>query len=363
MYKSFEVHNYRCFEELKIDDLSLVNLVGGQNNVGKTALLEAIYCSLRPESVGWLNALRGLPAPGPSGTPEDSGYAQPEPPWASLFAGFDLDETIVMDATEATGESRFLAISSGPAGLASVGLGAPREAAMPPQVQGLRLGAGNPEMLVLTQTSGETHKGTYLLVAGPDGVYPWLVEPRVIQERAGFLPAHQRLSSKEEADWFSQLLLTGKQGMLTEALREIEPRLVRLDLLALAGRPLLHGDIGIGRPVPLALMGEGMNRLAGFVLAIGNAAGGAVLIDEVENGLHHSALRKMWTVVAAAARVFDTQVFATTHSYECLIAAQRALPAGDFRYLRLQRLKGEIQAVPYEPETLDAAIEANLEVR
>jgi AAA15 family ATPase/GTPase len=42
MYKSFKIKNFRCFEELELNELAEVNLIAGKNNVGKTALLEAL---------------------------------------------------------------------------------------------------------------------------------------------------------------------------------------------------------------------------------------------------------------------------------------------------------------------------------
>lgn len=42
MYTSFRVQNFRCFEDLKIDDLARINLIAGKNNTGKTSLLETI---------------------------------------------------------------------------------------------------------------------------------------------------------------------------------------------------------------------------------------------------------------------------------------------------------------------------------
>jgi AAA15 family ATPase/GTPase len=43
MYRSFKVSNYRCFSDLTIAELERVNLIAGMNNVGKTALLEALF--------------------------------------------------------------------------------------------------------------------------------------------------------------------------------------------------------------------------------------------------------------------------------------------------------------------------------
>ena len=103
-----------------------------------------------------------------------------------------------------------------------------------------------------------------------------------------------------------------------------------------------------------------------MVLNMAWAAGGYSLIDEIENGLHHSVLVDVWKAIANAARRFDTQVFATTHSRECIIAAHEAFSGDepyDFRLHRLDRIDGDIRATSYDNETLEAAIEAGLEMR
>ena len=48
---SLEIKGYRCFEHLTIEKLGRVNLIVGKNNVGKTALLEALWIYLSRGSV------------------------------------------------------------------------------------------------------------------------------------------------------------------------------------------------------------------------------------------------------------------------------------------------------------------------
>jgi AAA15 family ATPase/GTPase len=150
-------------------------------------------------------------------------------------------------------------------------------------------------------------------------------------------------------------------------LKLIEPRLRRVAAVATASETMLHGDLGGERLVPLPVMGDGMVRLASLVLSIGNAPGGVVLVDEMENGLHHRVLPKIWRAVGEAARLFNTQVCATTHSRECIMSAHRAFSDGDAYDFRLHRVdrteEGEIRAVAYDQETLGAAIDNGLEVR
>ncbi len=63
MYKSFHIKNFRCFRELKMENLERVNLIAGENNVGKTALLEALYIhcgNYNPEFILKINEFRGI---------------------------------------------------------------------------------------------------------------------------------------------------------------------------------------------------------------------------------------------------------------------------------------------------------------
>ncbi|MGC8878301.1 MAG: AAA family ATPase [Anaerolineae bacterium] len=157
-----------------------------------------------------------------------------------------------------------------------------------------------------------------------------------------------------------------EQDTVLRVLQLSEPKLRELTTVLVADVPMLYGDVGTGRLIPLPLIGEGIVRLADLVIQIGNAGGGVVLVDEIENGLHHSILPRVWQAIGEVARQFDVQIFATTHSLECIIAAHRAFsdsPLYDFRLHRLERVGETIRAVTYDRETLEAAIEADLEVR
>jgi AAA15 family ATPase/GTPase len=109
-----------------------------------------------------------------------------------------------------------------------------------------------------------------------------------------------------------------------------------------------------------------MVRILSIVLEIVRASHGVVLIDEIENGLHHSVMVNVWEAIAFAARQSNVQLFATTHSWELIQAAHQAFETSelyDFRLHRLDRINGEIRAVTFDQETLATAVEMNLEVR
>jgi hypothetical protein len=180
-----------------------------------------------------------------------------------------------------------------------------------------------------------------------------------------FLPANIRIAG-DDAERFSRLEAVGRQDELLPVLQLLEPRLRRLAVLVTGGVPIINGDIGIGTLVPMPFMGEGIGRLLSILLALANTPDGTVLVDEIENGLHHSVLNAVWQAIGAAARQYNVQIFATTHSWECIQAAQHAFAAQepyDFRLHRLERINGDVQMITYDQEALGAAVTAEIEVR
>ena len=154
-----------------------------------------------------------------------------------------------------------------------------------------------------------------------------------------------------------------KGQVLLEALQAIEPRLQSIEDNSSSGAPMVWGDVGLPELVPLSAMGEGMTRIARLVLAISATPDGLILVDEIESGLHHSVLPKVWKVVDTTAKQFNTQVFATTHSFECIEAAHEALGTDGFLLHRLEANGTENRCVTYEPEEIDVALRHNLEIR
>jgi hypothetical protein len=77
-------------------------------------------------------------------------------------------------------------------------------------------------------------------------------------------------------------------------------------------------------------------------------------------------MKDVWNAIAEASEVFSTQVFATTHSQECISAAHEAFSERshyDFRLHRLTRLNGKVRATTYDKESLEGALSIPMEVR
>ena len=48
MLESLDIENFKRFKKLQIPELKRVNLIAGENNTGKTGILEAICFCLTP---------------------------------------------------------------------------------------------------------------------------------------------------------------------------------------------------------------------------------------------------------------------------------------------------------------------------
>ena len=123
---------------------------------------------------------------------------------------------------------------------------------------------------------------------------------------------------------------------------------------------------GQSRPVPLQSLGDGALHLAGVVLALANSRDGFLLIDEAENGIHHSVQRDLWHMVLKAAEANNVQVIATTHSFDCVRGFAQAMAECEGiegALVRLERQDGHLRAVEYSERNLKAAAKSHIEVR
>ena len=181
-----------------------------------------------------------------------------------------------------------------------------------------------------------------------------------------FISSRQRTGPEDEVSRFGDAELEGYADRIVTCLRQVDDRIKRLLTVAAPPTPMIYADVGLSRPVPVGFLGDGVSRLLSLVLSFHHARGGMMFIDEVENGLHYSVLENVWDELNWLSREFDVQVFATTHSQECMIAARDAFTAMDDKSFFIHRLglqDGRITATTYPFEDLDFAFDYGAEMR
>jgi AAA domain, putative AbiEii toxin, Type IV TA system len=196
---------------------------------------------------------------------------------------------------------------------------------------------------------------------------------------------------------WDRVALTSGAANVVNALRVIAP----VEGIALIADPAAYREgerVGMAlvtsetEPVPLASLGDGMLRVFELALATefaasrvapsstmlttnANEADGDIfiaidepilLIDEVEIGVHYSALPDVWRYLFRAARERGIQVFATTHSWDCIEAFQQAAaeePEGSALLMRLEQKGQEHRAVLFDQDELPTVTKHHIEVR
>ena len=361
MLRSFSVRNFRCFPALELPRLGRVNLIAGKNNVGKTALLEALFLHLgpdNPEMAMRLNALRGIPW----------FESIPEETWGWLFLDKRAELTISLSSAADDGRRRELQVRLAEAQSETVAAPAKGSVSAGKDVSYSTAAKLGKELEFRHDEGSGSVLVSRAILALEDGA----LTVRFRRSRPLGLPVGIFLTNAvhhllENAQRFSQLQEIGREGDVLHPLRLVEPRLRRLAVSVMGpGMPILQGDVGLGRLVPVPLMGDGVGRLLSYLLAIADASHGTVLIDEIENGLHHSVMRDLWEAIARFAESSSTQVFATTHSWECIQAARQAFAEAekdDFLLHRLDRVEDRFEVATFDAEMLATAEAAGLEVR
>ena len=131
-------------------------------------------------------------------------------------------------------------------------------------------------------------------------------------------------------------------------------------------RRLMAKIEGTDGPVPLRSLGDGAVRAFAVALALANSGGGFLLIDEAENGIHHSIQPKFWKMVLQTAQLNNVQVLATTHSWDCVTGfahAANELEDVEGLLVRLERVPAGLKAITYDESRLAVVARSDIEVR
>jgi len=360
MLQSLWVRNYRAFEYFSIDGLSRVNLVVGANNCGKTTILEA--AELLAGGGGPQLVIGSLSRRGEYLLDADANESR-HLEICHLFHGHKLRRgaEFVVGGKNGGDVVFSCAIKVGS------GQGGEQEQLLLDESEG-------PLAAVLTLSGSERTTGFRLSDRGGVQVPPGL---QFIEESdarpVGFVTT-SALDSQNLGQMWGDIALTHEESEVIAALRIVEPGIERIAFLG--GVP--KGRWGTSPSgifvklkdsdsrVPLGSLGEGTARLLGLSLALAKCAGGALMIDEIDTGLHYSILTNIWKMVIETARRLDVQVFATTHSYDCvrslaLLYEQHPEIAKDVALHRIER--GADKAATYPAEQLSIAARHDMELR
>ncbi len=364
MIQSLRLDHFRSHQHLELNDLGRVNLLLGKNNSGKTAVLEALLLAALPSQTPQVVRLLG------EARTQNTRVANPrsvEDAWSGLFFAWDFQQPVRISWSR-LGEDLGLFDSI----TRSLGISVDYQEDVGTQTLfnfGENVNFLSPLVSAKVDVMAQGQSDSYEYRLDNQGnigrVTPYFT--READVPISFLPARGSRDTEAEARRFSFLEVERREGEVEEALRIIEPRLKRLTVIASSRSSAIYGDIGYGRLVPLGLMGDGMLRLLSIAQSLVHSSQGIVLIDEAENGLHFSVLEDVWRLIFETTRRLNVQVFATTHSDECLAAATRAAhlvgASDELRAFRLEQEGARSRVAAFSSNNLGYALANGFEVR
>ena len=377
LIRDLTIKGYRCFEDFSMDGLTRVNLLVGNNNSGKTSFLEAIYLLVnQPISLEQKPTLFEILEN--RGEFKQIILSDPLKPHnldankLSLQYVFDYichrrdNGEQSQSVTIKTRENRDLAL------LIQVSDQLSRFFFDEVDVNGKFTKQWN---YSLNYKSEEFLNLFIRKKKDSKTLSPLSSETKFYKEQSinidpcpiVFQSKHSVNNEKLFSTW-DRITLTPKEDILIEALKIIEPRIQRLGVtMSEIPKKVLVKLHNKSWPVPLNSMGDGMSRILTLTMALVSTEKGVLLVDEIETGLHYEAQLDMWRLVLKTAQDLDVQVFATTHSWDCIAAFKEALQELEdqsiAKLFRLDSKYGKLRAVEYDAEEIRIAVDQGIEVR
>ena len=312
--ENIEIKNFKCFEDFKAEGFGRVNLIGGKNNVGKTAFMEACFIN--------------------SGS-------------------FDLKKFVG-------------------------------------HMQSIKFMRENINIL-LNSTSSDTKKFIELLnnldietninntlfkIKEENGIREYIFEfnsQQIVVNINEFSYTFEYRENNNFIDSFglsygniitaySYIQKQDKEDYLNTVLKKFDKRIESFKIIDEKPQCKIEGVY-----IELTEFGDGVRHIVSIVTTLYKSENGYLYIDELDNGIHYTMLDELWQIVLEVSKKLNVQVFATTHSKECIESYARVakkLEDEEIGFIELGRNKdNELDSVVMDSEMFQRFIKMGNEVR
>ena len=391
MIHSLELSGYRGFPRFTMSGLGHVNLIVGRNNSGKTAILESLQLLASgsdPNALWRILSRRGevlVSEPLPNRVP------QAEIDVAHLFYGHEVQpgaQLRISTTNQQPSRSLQYVISEAK----------PEDS---PVLFAQQVGEDPTATRLAIKISGTPSFSLPPIPISRQGA----VRNEVLQHLANIAPRLARrptgvsqyipgesLPVGELLAFWNSIVLTPDEERVTEALRFIDEKIERVASVGMA--PVYypgyasfpaHGGFAVrlretskktngkseegnekDKRVPIGSFGDGIWRILGLAVAVSRANDNLLLVDEIDTGLHYSVMADMWKMIYEAADRFNVQVFATTHSYDCvhsLASICREVNDSESQ-ITIHRIEtGKTESVRFTEKQIKTAANREIEIR
>jgi AAA15 family ATPase/GTPase len=359
--KNIEIKNFKCFDNFKAEGFGRVNLIGGKNNVGKTAFMEACYLSQSEKTEELFGRLLEIKTHRDvinnllltSRREEDLQKLIKDNIGLEIYikgkGGYEL-----IEEKDSYGNVEYQDYKEWEDGLVKIEF-----------LKTIDVYAKHTKINVYPPLH---IKGEEITSSYPDRyTFSTLIEllnfsfdSTKKQFSLNFISPYSN-SNEELENIIGQSKLDNKYDKLNEYLLEVF-NISNIDIIK--NKPMLKSN---GEYKELSYFGQGIKTFINIISSILLLKDDVIFIDELENGIHYTNLDKLWEIILTISKEQNVQVFATTHSKECIESYARVakrLEDEEIGFIELGRnKKNELDAVVMDSEMFQRFIKLGNEVR
>ncbi len=333
MIEEIEIVKYKGFKNLKLNNLSQINIISGENNVGKTALLEAIfiydYGLLDYEVVGIFCSLN---------------------PFLFIAKTRDIQKNRIKKYLK---DIDFLI-----------------------QIDELTLNIQYKPTYSFSEKEKEELKNlkqdynNFIVSYINDNLYILPIDNISTNDIETYSyinsskPTNQRL-----VKLYSNIQSKGIQHKFLNYLKLLDSDIEWIEPQLLDDEMLLRINLeNPKRSLISSELGEGTNRYIEILATLLSNRGGTVLIDEIENGIHYTKLYDIWKAIIEIIQKENIQLFVTTHNLESIQALNDASEAMKFTEIASVKLQKDKEGIIIFPiirnhSSFVATVDSGMDIR
>jgi len=312
--KNIEIKNFKCFEDFKAEGFGRVNLIGGKNNVGKTAFMEAVYVNVVS------NKIENL-----------------------ILSLYELE--LIRNYIEYVDEEL-------------------------PEMSSLL------DKIAIYKTVTNIREVNFSVeVNSAKKLYHFFNEIKTKNDFSQDYDDYNDIDNIKFIDNFgytkyqlqnvyASVQKKDAEAILNNYINEFDKNILNFKMIS-GDMPQCKTVKGEYRDIND--FGNGLKDYISIICSLYACENNYLFIDEIENGIHYSHLDKLWEIILTISKQQNVQVFATTHSKECIESYARVveeLNDKDITFIKLgKNKKDEIKAMTYPYDWFVDSVEQEQELR
>ncbi|WKJ89323.1 AAA family ATPase [Methylomonas montana] len=381
MLTNLRIKNFRMLEDLEIPKLGRVNLIVGKNNSGKSSILEALRIYAGDANLELLSTILNE---------HDESYSLDRTSFDGSIKNWLGLKNLFPNRKFPSKDNINIALSSNEKTLLKIEYifyyfkdesdidedGQPfstrRRVIVKSDLSNIEDSALLYPAIRITLESGKNTIHELEEIKTQFSTF-WLLNSKLYSFGLSYVPS-DFLSSEQLSTLWDEITLSPYENIVIKALKLIDDRIEKLAFIESHqnnnSRFAIVKTKDVENRIPLNSMGDGMSRILQLILSVFPAKDGILLIDEFENGLHYSVQEEVWRIIFQLAKELNIQVFATTHSWDCIESFTKAAVESpkDGILLKVSRSKltsdhGKVIATVYDEAELQTITASELEIR